>query len=95
MQIEEIDFEQNTVIFRILKISKKNEVFNFRLKLLKKLSLQKNEKYAQKSALSHTFQRTLLKVRPILKAVFNSKKLCPPPSAVGFVPTFFRCFLIL
>ena len=41
MQIEEIDFEQNTVIFRILRISKKTKFFNFRLKLVKKIVTSK------------------------------------------------------
>ena len=37
MQIEEIDFEQNTVIFKILKISKKNEVFQLQVEVGKKV----------------------------------------------------------
>ena len=41
IQIEEIDFEQNTVIFRILKISKKNEVFQLRVEVGKKVVTSK------------------------------------------------------
>ena len=41
MQIEEIDFEQNTVIFKILKISKKNEVFQLQVEVGKKFVTSK------------------------------------------------------
>jgi hypothetical protein len=71
MKREEFDFEQHTVIFSMLHISKKMKFFNFRLKLIKKLQLLDHENYVKNSALRQTFERTSLEVLTVLKTFLN------------------------